>query len=329
MIKTLLKFLFAGLIIYWLIAKGQLDFSLLLQTWHFKASLFVMIGVIVANIILTSYRWKLLVATHSKDKLPIKNMIGLTWIGCFFSSVLPGAVTGDFIKLLYARDLDKKLSKTFLLSTIFLDRFLGLFALLGLASFFSLLDYKLLGEKSAQLTHLAHVNFFLFAICLGFFLVLFVPKFLQKKVLDLFLRFPVIGTRLEKTVRETWIVGEQKKTLLFCVFISLGVQTLSVFGFWFLITPFLNTPLTLANAFTCIPAGFVTIAIPISPAGLGVGHLAFAKLFEFFGVTGGASLFNIYFILAVCINIIGVIPYLMYGKRHSLKEASELSESEG
>lgn len=326
MLKTVFKFLFAGLIIFWLISKGQLDFSLLLKTWNFKASLFVMIAVIISNIFLTSYRWKLLVATYSKEKLPLKSMISLTWIGCFFSSVLPGAVTGDFIKLLYARDLDRKLSKTFLLSTIFLDRFLGLFALLSLASFFSLIDYRLLGEKGNQLVHLAHVNFLLFAICLGFFLVLFVPKFLQQKVLALFLRIPVIGSRLEKTVRETWIVGEKKSALALCYLISLGVQTLSVFGFWFLISPFLDSPLTLGNAFTCIPAGFVTIAIPISPAGLGVGHLAFAKLFEFFGVGGGASLFNIYFILAVCVNLLGAIPYLMYGKRHSLKEASEMSE---
>lgn len=327
MLKTIFKFLFAGLIIFWLISKGQLDFSLLLKTWNFKASLFVMIAVIISNIVLTSYRWKLLVATYSKEKLPLKSMISLTWIGCFFSSVLPGAVTGDFIKLLYARDLDRKLSKTFLLSTIFLDRFLGLFALLSLASFFSLIDYRLLGEKGNQLVHLAHVNFLLFAICLGFFLVLFVPKFLQQKVLALFLKIPVIGSRLEKTVRETWIVGEKKSALALCYLISLGVQTLSVFGFWFLISPFLDSPLTLGNAFTCIPAGFVTIAIPISPAGLGVGHLAFAKLFEFFGVGGGASLFNIYFILAVCVNLLGAIPYLMYGKRHSLKEASEMSEA--
>lgn len=327
MFKTFLKFTFAGLIIFWLISKGQLDFSLLLKTWNFKASLFVMVAVIVSNIVLTSYRWKLLVATYSKERLPLRSMISLTWIGCFFSSVLPGAVTGDFIKLLYARDLDRKLSKTFLLSTIFLDRFLGLFALLSLASFFSLLDYKTLGQKGNQLVHLAHINFILFAICLGFFLILFVPKALQQKVLAFFLRIPVVGNRLEKTVRETWIVGEQKSALGLCLLISLSVQTLSVFGFWFLISPFLNTPLTLGNAFTCIPAGFVTIAIPISPAGLGVGHLAFAKLFEFFGVTGGASLFNIYFILAVSVNLVGAIPYLVYGKRHSLKEANELTEN--
>jgi len=327
MLKTIFKFLFAGLIIFWLISKGQLDFSLLLRGWDYKLSFLCMVLVIACNIVLTSYRWKLLVGTHSKAKLPMKSMINLTWIGCFFSSVLPGAVTGDFIKLLYARDLDQKLSKTFLLSTIFVDRFMGLFALLSLASFFSLLDYQVLTEKSIQLTHLAHINFLLFAVCLGFFAVLMVPKNFQKRVLDLFLRFPIIGTRLEKTIRETWIVGEKKTTLITCFLMSIAIQTLSVFGFWFLITPFLNAPLTLGNAFTCIPAGFVTVAIPISPAGLGVGHFAFAKLFEFFGINNGASLFNIYFIIVVCINLLGAIPYLLYGKRHSLQEADLITEN--
>jgi uncharacterized membrane protein YbhN (UPF0104 family) len=105
---------------------------------------------------------------------------------------------------------------------------------------------------------------------------------------------------------------------------STGTQFLNVFSFWIICSPFFEVPLSFQYAFTFIPLGLVSIAIPITPAGLGVGHAIFGTLFSYFGVNNGASLFNLYFLMMISLNLLGTIPYLLSGKRHTLKDAEAL-----
>jgi len=50
--------------------------------------------------------------------------------------------------------------------------------------------------------------------------------------------------------------------------------------------------------------------LPISPAGLGVGHVAFDRLFSMIGLHDGATVFNVYLIGQLTPCLLGVIPYL-------------------
>jgi hypothetical protein len=65
------------------------------------------------------------------------------------------------------------------------------------------------------------------------------------------------------------------------------------------------------QAIAFLPLGLMALALPVAPSGLGVGHAIFQKLFEFSGIENGASLFNIYFIVTLSVNLLGVIPYLL------------------
>ena len=87
--------------------------------------------------------------------------------------------------------------------------------------------------------------------------------------------------------------------------------------------PYFAQAIPFKFAFTFIPLGFVAIALPVAPAGMGVGHAIFGTLFSYFNIDNGASLFNLYFVAMVMINLLGVIPYLMSGKRDMLKRASK------
>ncbi|MFI5391075.1 MAG: lysylphosphatidylglycerol synthase domain-containing protein, partial [Bacteriovoracales bacterium] len=162
MFKTILKFGFAGAILIWLIKKGDLDFSLISQaiTLH-PLRVTLCIFLILFSAIGTSFRWKLLLEVKSQGKLPGKKIIGLTWIGLLFSSVLPGAVTGDVLKVVYAKDLDATLTKTFLITSALMDRIIGLLGLLFLLGFFSIWHYSELIALSIDMKKLLHFNFFL------------------------------------------------------------------------------------------------------------------------------------------------------------------------
>ena len=57
--------------------------------------------------------------------------------------------------------------------------------------------------------------------------------------------------------------------------------------------------------------GFGFIAVPISPAGAGVGHVVFETLYREVGLSQGANLFNLYFLINFSINLVGIIPFLL------------------
>ena len=59
----------------------------------------------------------------------------------------------------------------------------------------------------------------------------------------------------------------------------------------------------------------IITAIPISPGGLGVGHAAFEKIFQYFTVMNGANLFNIYWIVFILNNLLGIILIYFYQKK--------------
>ncbi len=139
--------------------------------------------------------------------------------------------------------------------------------------------------------------------------------------MNIFSKIPFIGSRIAKVMAEVWLIGSEKIVLVKCLSLSTVLQFSSIFAFWLITKNFYDRELLFSQVFTFVPAGFIAVAIPISPAGAGVGHLIFNQLFSFVNISNGASLFNLYFLAAVCINLLGIIPYLFYGKHHDLKEA--------
>lgn len=327
MLKTALKLIFAVAIIWYLITSGKLDFSLLgkavsSETWWWVALLLMM-----AQAAVSSIRWKWLLETGTKKTLPFIPLVKLTWIGLFFSSVLPGAVTGDLIKLVYARDLDSSLSRTFLVMSALVDRILGLIGLILLTGIFTLFNISELRALSPKMEAVIHFNGVLFMGAMLFLASLFAPVKIQNLILKYTNMIPVLGHRVAKTASEIWVMGANKKAILKALALSLLLQFNNVFCFWLLTMPFYGKELPLDLAFSFIPIGLISVAIPVSPGGLGVGHVIFETLFKYVGVAGGASLFNIFYFAQLFENLLGFIPYVLSGKKHTLKEAESFESA--
>lgn len=327
MLKTALKFIFAIGIISYLVVSGKLDFKLLMEaidrdTWWWLAILLLM-----AQAALSSVRWKWLLESGSKRSLPTFALVKLTWIGLFFSSVLPGAVTGDIIKLVYARDLDPNLSRTFLVMSALVDRILGLIGLILLTGIFTLINVDSLEALSPRMSAVIHFNGALFLLALAFLASLFAPAKIQNLILKIALKVPVLGERIAKTCSEIWVMGSNKVAIIKCLLLSLLLQFNAVFCFWLLTMPFYGKDLPLDMAFSFIPIGLISVAIPISPGGLGVGHVIFDKLFGYVGIAQGASLFNIFFFALLFVNLLGFIPYVLSSKKHALKDAENFERT--
>jgi len=327
MIAASFKIFFAVGIIFWLISSGKLDFKLMNDLLNSGPHLASGLVFILFSIMITSFRWKLILGVKAAERISFKKILPINWIGLFFSTFLPGVVTGDVLKLLYVKDIDKNFSKTFLLTSVVMDRLFGLCGLLFLTGIVSAYNYNSLIALSDDVKVLLHTNFLLFAGAIFFMVCLFLPTKLQELILGLISKLPVLGQKLANTFEQVWLLGRNRKTTIQCILLSISTQFFNVLAFWMLTSSFYGKEITLGQVYGFIPIGFLAMAIPIAPSGAGVGHAVFDKLFGLVGVTGGASLFNLYFLCMLMMNLFGVIPYLLLGKKHSIKEAESFEHT--
>lgn len=314
MLKTFfintLKILFAAGLIYWLITSGKLDFKLLTKLSDHPFAVLTAVVLCIVNFVLISYRWETILRARSQVKIPILGLLRITWIGQFFSSVLPGSVSGDLVKILYVQKFDENFSKKFVFASILIDRVMGLSGLILLVGISSLLFGRHILENAPAMGPLLSMNYFLVMLVilsLGIFFYFhhWVRLFLVKcEGIALKSIFEKIITLWDDLVM---IKGHMLKA----VGLSLIVQFIGVLVFWSLISPFVGGHMDFVQALAFIPIGLMTLALPVAPSGLGVGHAIFQKLFEFSGIDNGASLFNLYFVVTLVVNVLGVIPYIL------------------
>ncbi|MDD0852621.1 lysylphosphatidylglycerol synthase transmembrane domain-containing protein [Halobacteriovorax sp. GB3] len=323
MFKTALKFLGAAAIIYWMYDSGKLDFTLVKKAFSSGSIAYLGVVLIITQAALSSVRWKWLLDLKASKPIKPFAALNLTWIGLLFNTVLPGAVSGDLLKLVYAKDLDKNFDRSFLFSSVLIDRILGLIGLLFLMGLFTIFDYKEMVAISPQMKGLISFNFILFLGSIVFITLLFLPKKIREPILQILNKIPAIGPKVANVMEQVWHIGKSKKTTIKCLLFSMLLQFSNIMAFWLLTKGFYGKDLSLTQAFTFIPIGLIAVAVPISPSGAGVGHLIFNELFSYAGISNGASLFNIFFVVVVFNNLLGVIPFLFFGKQHNLKEAEE------
>lgn len=312
MLKTLLKFLFAGSLLYWLISSERLDLMLVKKSFEAGPQWIYAMLAIFTQAWLSAHRYKLLLETKSDMNLPILGVMRNNYIGQFFSTFLPGSVSGDLAKLVYVKKMNSLFSNNFLIVTALIDRIMGLSALIFLATVFSALYYvDLINIYSHKAAAIILFNFIMFSGVALFYLVIFAPKRFHRFLIKIISKIPRLGDQFVSSVETIFSLKNHKLDMAKCFCLSLGIQFINIFTFWMISSPFITVEFPLKYAFTFIPIGFIGMAIPIAPAGLGVGHLIFANLFASINIQNGASLFNLYFICHLINSLLGAIPFIL------------------
>ena len=141
------KFLIVSSTLYYLVKSGRLNFDKLMLFTESPTTLGIIFSVFFFAIVpLGSIRWWLLLGAIG---IPIKakQAFFLTWIGNFFNTTLPGAVTGDFVKGYYVVKANQEKERTRAFITLIIDRFVGLFGLVIMAFFSLAFNYELIFSR--------------------------------------------------------------------------------------------------------------------------------------------------------------------------------------
>lgn len=323
----LLKFLFAFALFYWLYDSGRIDFSLLKISLDYPIRWAVSLSFMALGIVVAIYRWKILIDLKLKSPTHFFTILKVGWIGLFFNSIIPGSVSGDLIKLLYVKDIHQELSRSYLFASVFMDRLLGLLGLFLLMGVAALFNFNLLWSGSSEISSIMALNFLVFAILIGFLCILFFSENFKNKLVTLVRKIPLAGELAGKLLGYFFLIGRNRQKVFVCILLSALSQLIIILCFWNLVIPFIEQSFSFIKSLLFIPLGLISIAIPITPMGFGLGHAVFDKLFLFFNIENGASLFNFYFLSCALLNSLGILPFIFSNKKKGQKSLNGQIES--
>ena len=261
-----------------LVIKGPFKIEQIQLVLSQKKILLLGFGLLGLQMLLFSARWMLF--TKQVTSLNFSKILKLSLIGQFFSFFIPGGVSGDVVKALELAH-KTKISRTTALSTVLADRVFGLFAMILLSAIFLLAEF--LEQPTPLIQKFLLINTsILFVLTIGLLITPYLVKHLEvqaekysssllKKILKLIdsLSLTFTSFRNYKIQLRNFVVCSAAQ-LITVTFIYEVVKALNV------------SPPAFFVFFALCCFGFLVIAIPITPAGIGVGQTALYFLFSTF-----------------------------------------------
>jgi len=311
-----------GLIIY-LVRSGHLDPKGLwdLMTWP---NLLIALGLVGVSVALAAWRWILLLRSRQLP-LPLGYGYELYLIGIFFNHALPGAVGGDLVRGFYlVRDYPERRLDVAL--SVVIDRVLGLYSYFILSLIAIAWDFDFV-QNHEQIRWISLLCVSIFTAMTLFFLVAFSQRLSQTFGLSFFEKRVAVLHRLLCALQ---VYGKNRRMIASSVLVSLISQVFTMIFFYQLSHAMGATEITWPAVLFSVPMGFVITAIPIAPAGIGVGQLAFAYLFQTYvqvPTQFGATAITAYQLVMVCWGLLGAFFYLRRRKPADWRQMNAVVEA--
>jgi uncharacterized protein (TIRG00374 family) len=229
----------------------------------------------VANVLVISMRWWLLLRVVD-IRLSAWEAVRLSFLGMYFSTVVPGTVSGDLVKAYYAAKHTP--AKAAALVSVFMDRAMGLTELTLMASVVLAVVFAA-GLAPLETLHLPAVLLAVMVVLLvAGFTFLFSPSVRHALRLDrLYGRLPLSG-HLAVARKAVLQYRGNVRRLIEAIGITLIGQTL-----WICSMILVGRSLSLATPWTTyflyVPVIFAIASVPLTPGGLGVVEKFFVVFF--------------------------------------------------
>lgn len=275
LLKKIWRPLLALSLIFILIKKGPFQLDQLKFILTHSTIVFLGFFIIFLQVAVASLRWKLFINLVEKVKL-IK-VFQLNLVGYFFNFFIPGGVGGDIVKAL---ELSKnnQATRSQALSTVFSDRIFGLFSMITFTLIFLSIEYLL--HNDDYILKFLVLNGALFVTVV--FSLLFFPTVFKKISSHLSNKKSTLLLKLEKLVSSlhfTFVTFKNIKIQIKSFILSFIGQLLTIYFMFEVVRALGAPPPSFFVFFSLCCFSFVASAIPIFPAGIGVGQAAIYVMF--------------------------------------------------
>lgn len=309
--QNLLKFSLGAVAIWALIHSGALDPALVARACLDHTGLLsAALGAYLFLVILPAFgRWFMLIRLAGL-KPEAGRVFRLHMIGIFFNSLIPGGTGGDLIKGFYLfREHDEK-NRALALTTIAMDRFVGLYALLSVAMAMTLVNVGLWWDSGPL-----RANSIFYGCVFGAYTCVVAVFFSPWS--GPILRYPGLGRLpggkfLMSLAVSLLVYRERPFALLLPLSLGMVVDYGLILLYYFSALA-LELDLPLAVHGFVVPTLTMINGIPISPSGIGVGEAAGKVVYGHLGVTsGGGEVLVMVHLVIVAVSLAAAPFYLLY-----------------
>ena len=296
------------------------------ELWHTLSSVQKMpfvISVLLmgSTIVLGVVRWRMVLEAQGLH-LPFSRATEISFVAHFFNSFLLGSTGGDLMKAFYAaRETHHK--KTEAVTTVFVDRLIGLWSMLFFAFVMMLPNWKLL-FRHQQLGATALLIIAMLVACTILLRLAFWSGISKRwpNARNLFRKLPK-GEMLERSLDACRQFGSQKNFLLKTLSVSMLLNAACVLQVM-AIAKGLGLSIPPLALFVIVPIIICISALPITPSGLGVRENLFVLMLAAPEInvanTPALSLSLLAFAGSLFWSIVGGIVYAFLRERQHLVE---------
>lgn len=266
------------------------------------------------SLLLGSVQWWLLLCGEGIE-ISWRKTVSFYFVGLFFNNFLISGLGGDFFRMVDIKRYSK--NGTGAVSSVFLDRFVGLFVLSGM-TVFAIPWILIQGERLSQLWiplcfiigGWIFILFFLFRNSLAQFLSRIIRKAIPKK----------INAKVEGVYQKITQFRHRRNLLLRVVGLSIAIQSFRVMTHYFLgrSVGITSSPI---YYFLLIPVIAVVASLPISVGGLGLREQSGVVLFGVLGVQPiqAFTMEALAYLVAVFLSLPGGIVFVVRKKIESVE----------
>lgn len=312
--RLVLKVFIGGLLVYYVLQGKMVDFSSLQSVLFNPFNLLVSILILIFASFCCAVRWYLL-ARAQQLNLSLKGVFKLVMIGNFFNTFMPGAVGGDLIKAWYVAGEEPK-RKTKAVFTVLLDRVVGLAVILFYSAVTLLIYFGWVRERP-ELLMMSYTVWAVTGLIFLFGVLFFWDVLWRFKLVHSILNFLHRFGPLSKIIDAGLLYRKHLRTLLLALVLS-AINIFSIISLFMIQGASLGIDMELSKYFMVVPIGITVSAIPLLPGGIGVGQVAFFKLFQWLGASNpelGGTLCTLMQVYVMMFNCIGAVFYLKYKRR--------------
>ena len=265
-------------------------------------------------------RLALLLRSQGID-LPLWHGLRLVSIATFFGFFVPGGTGGDVAKL-YSLAGDRAGQRVEVALVLLVDRAIGLLSLVSLITILAFGNRQLLREQ-ALIRYLVEGAFLTAVVMLGAVALSWSVRLRTSRLPDL-VRARLPGGRYAMRAWDALYAFRAHRPAL------AGAVALSLLGHAVLCVFFVAVAM---RALPTAPVGDVCLlgllgmlanAVPLTPAGIGVGEAAFAGLFALAGYSGGSQLMLAGRLGALQLAIAGGLLWLAGGTRTAIRHSAAM-----
>jgi uncharacterized membrane protein YbhN (UPF0104 family) len=337
-LSSLIKLAGASALVYYLVQKEHIAWEPLrasLRQWQLSIPAFLLIFLTPFGQL---WRWQSLLRARQLH-LPTMEVFTFLMVSKFLNMALPGHIGGDVLRGVFISrrtselaangasgdDPGARASRFAVVPSIFFDRLFGVAALVV---------FCLLGSAGNAYTHslpwkfvipVALVAAFGMFCAVGLLWLAYVRPEPPELLLRLMskIRLGGIFSELYRGTHEYARDWSLIRRIAVISFVCQGLILISLVMFGVA----LGMDISVMSYLVLVPVGLMITTIPITPASLGVGQVAFLALFQLAGSPQGANLFTLYMVSQVLINLSGAVLLPMLRMGEFLPSADALSGS--